>query len=161
LFWTNQHPPPPPPSPPLEREQLADGGLDQIQKVAVAEDADKVEVAAAAVSSSIPFHAKPYHSGSSDDDDNEARRWEEGAAARRLWYLEVAGYDKHPFGRDSMGMDPGSSYDASVDGTLGRYVCVTSQDVRLEIERTQKCALHSCIENLGNFRAFNKTCQSD
>jgi hypothetical protein len=31
---------------------------------------------------------------------------------------------------------------------------VTSQDVRLEIERTQKCALHSCIENLGNFRAF-------
>jgi hypothetical protein len=31
---------------------------------------------------------------------------------------------------------------------------VTSQDVRLEIERTQKCALHSCIKNLGNFRAF-------
>jgi hypothetical protein len=31
---------------------------------------------------------------------------------------------------------------------------VTSQDVRLEIERRQKCALHSCIENLGNFRAF-------
>jgi hypothetical protein len=38
---------------------------------------------------------------------------------------------------------------------------VTSQDVRLEIERKQMCALHSCIENLGNFRAFNKTCQSD
>jgi hypothetical protein len=33
-------------------------------------------------------------------------------------------------------------------------VDVTSQDVRLEIKRTQKCALHSCIENLGNFRAF-------
>jgi hypothetical protein len=33
-------------------------------------------------------------------------------------------------------------------------LCVTSQDVRLEIERTQKCALHSCIENLGNFCAF-------
>jgi hypothetical protein len=31
---------------------------------------------------------------------------------------------------------------------------VTSQDVRLEIERTQKCALHSCIENPENFRAF-------
>jgi hypothetical protein len=31
---------------------------------------------------------------------------------------------------------------------------VTSQDVRPEIERTQKCALHSCIENLENFRAF-------
>jgi hypothetical protein len=31
---------------------------------------------------------------------------------------------------------------------------VTSQDVRLEIERTHKCALHSCIENLGNFCAF-------
>jgi hypothetical protein len=31
---------------------------------------------------------------------------------------------------------------------------VTSQDVRLEIERTQKCALHSYIENPGNFRAF-------
>jgi hypothetical protein len=31
---------------------------------------------------------------------------------------------------------------------------VISQDVRLEIERTQKCSLHSCIENLGNFRAF-------
>jgi hypothetical protein len=31
---------------------------------------------------------------------------------------------------------------------------VTSQDVRLEIERTQKGALHSCIENLGNFCAF-------
>jgi hypothetical protein len=28
--------------------------------------------------------------------------------------------------------------------------------VRLEIERTPKCALHSCIENLGNFCAFNK-----
>jgi hypothetical protein len=40
-------------------------------------------------------------------------------------------------------------------------VCNTSQDVRLEIERTPKCALHSCIENLGNFRAFNKTNQSD
>jgi hypothetical protein len=34
------------------------------------------------------------------------------------------------------------------------WIIVTSQDVRLEIERTQKCALHSCIENLGNFRAF-------
>jgi hypothetical protein len=38
---------------------------------------------------------------------------------------------------------------------------VTSQDVRLEIERKELCVLHSCIENLGNFRAFNKTCQSD
>jgi hypothetical protein len=33
---------------------------------------------------------------------------------------------------------------------------VTSQDVRPKIERTPKCALHSCIENLENFRAFNK-----
>jgi hypothetical protein len=31
---------------------------------------------------------------------------------------------------------------------------VTSQDVRLEIKRKRKCALHSCIENLGNFHAF-------
>jgi hypothetical protein len=31
---------------------------------------------------------------------------------------------------------------------------VTSQDMRLEIERKQLCALHSCIENLGNFFAF-------
>jgi hypothetical protein len=38
---------------------------------------------------------------------------------------------------------------------------VTSQDARLEINRKPKCALHSCIENLGNFRAFNKTYQSD
>jgi hypothetical protein len=38
---------------------------------------------------------------------------------------------------------------------------VTSQDVRLEIERTEKCALHSCIENPGIFCAFNKTYQSD
>jgi hypothetical protein len=30
----------------------------------------------------------------------------------------------------------------------------TSQDVRLESERKQLCALHLCIENLGNFRAF-------
>jgi hypothetical protein len=37
---------------------------------------------------------------------------------------------------------------------LSEVLIVTSQDVRLEIERTQKCALHSCIENLGNFRAF-------
>jgi hypothetical protein len=27
--------------------------------------------------------------------------------------------------------------------------------VRLEIERTLNCALHSCIENLENFRALN------
>jgi hypothetical protein len=33
--------------------------------------------------------------------------------------------------------------------------------VRLEIERTQKCALHSFIENLGDFHASNKTYQSD
>jgi hypothetical protein len=32
---------------------------------------------------------------------------------------------------------------------------VTSQDVRLEIEEKQECALHPCIENLGNFRALN------
>jgi hypothetical protein len=32
---------------------------------------------------------------------------------------------------------------------------LTSQDVRLEIERKKMCALHSCIKNLGNFRAFN------
>jgi hypothetical protein len=38
---------------------------------------------------------------------------------------------------------------------------VTSQDVRLEINRNPKCALHSCIENPGNFHAFNKTYQSD
>jgi hypothetical protein len=31
---------------------------------------------------------------------------------------------------------------------------ITSQDVRLEINRKPKCALHSCIENLGNLRAF-------
>jgi hypothetical protein len=31
---------------------------------------------------------------------------------------------------------------------------VTSQDVRLQINRKPKCALYSCIENLGNFRAF-------
>jgi hypothetical protein len=31
---------------------------------------------------------------------------------------------------------------------------VCSQDVRLEINRKLKCGLHSCIENLGNFRAF-------
>jgi hypothetical protein len=35
-----------------------------------------------------------------------------------------------------------------------RSAPVTSQDVRLEIERKQLCALHSCIENMGNFRAF-------
>jgi hypothetical protein len=39
----------------------------------------------------------------------------------------------------------------SLEGISG---VVTSHDVRLEIERTPKCALHSCIENLGNFRAF-------
>jgi hypothetical protein len=33
-------------------------------------------------------------------------------------------------------------------------VSVTSHDVRLEINRKPKCALHSCIENLGNFHAF-------
>jgi hypothetical protein len=31
---------------------------------------------------------------------------------------------------------------------------VTSQDVSLEIERKQLCALHSCIENPGNFCEF-------
>jgi hypothetical protein len=31
---------------------------------------------------------------------------------------------------------------------------VTSQDLRLDIERKQMCALHSCIENLRNFHAF-------
>jgi hypothetical protein len=38
---------------------------------------------------------------------------------------------------------------------------VTSQELRLAIERKQRCALHSCIENLANFRAFNETYQSD
>jgi hypothetical protein len=31
---------------------------------------------------------------------------------------------------------------------------VASQDLRLEIEMKQKCALHLCIENLGNFHTF-------
>jgi hypothetical protein len=31
--------------------------------------------------------------------------------------------------------------------------------VRLKINRKSKCALHSCIENPENFRAFNKTYQ--
>jgi hypothetical protein len=33
-------------------------------------------------------------------------------------------------------------------------ILVTSLDVRLQIWRKLMCALHSCIENLGNFRAF-------
>jgi hypothetical protein len=40
-------------------------------------------------------------------------------------------------------------------GNIPKKTPVTSQDVRLEIERIQKCALHSCIENLGNFCALN------
>jgi hypothetical protein len=43
---------------------------------------------------------------------------------------------------------------ASPWGSPILFVDVTSQNVRLEIERTQKCALHSCIENLRNFCAF-------
>jgi hypothetical protein len=37
---------------------------------------------------------------------------------------------------------------------LPRQGCVTSQDLWLQKERKQMCALHSCIENLGNFRVF-------
>jgi hypothetical protein len=39
-------------------------------------------------------------------------------------------------------------------GGFSTPLVVTSQDVRLKIERTQKCVLHPCRENLGNFRAF-------
>jgi hypothetical protein len=42
----------------------------------------------------------------------------------------------------------------SVPSNYFLWASVTSQDVRLEIERTPKCALHSCIENLENFHAF-------
>jgi hypothetical protein len=38
-------------------------------------------------------------------------------------------------------------------GPVGRRL-VTSQDLRQEIERKLLCALHSCIDNPGNFRAF-------
>jgi hypothetical protein len=43
---------------------------------------------------------------------------------------------------------------AALEKMSAGFETVTSQDVRLEIERTQKCALHSCTENLGNFPAF-------
>jgi hypothetical protein len=39
---------------------------------------------------------------------------------------------------------------------LDAWTAVTSQDVRPEIERTQKCALHSCIENPGIFALLIK-----
>jgi hypothetical protein len=38
---------------------------------------------------------------------------------------------------------------------------VISQGLRLEIERKLMCALHSCIQNLENFHAFNCGYQSD
>jgi hypothetical protein len=37
---------------------------------------------------------------------------------------------------------------------LADFGGVTSQDVRLEMEGKQFCALQSCIENPGNFCAF-------
>jgi hypothetical protein len=88
-----------------------------------------------------------------------------------LFRVEQIGFKKHPEQRDiiyiqSIGggvatwmiTTTSSSHDVREpklrDEVYFKGESVTSQDVRLEIESKQECALHSCIKNLGNICAF-------